>query len=633
MHFFKLPRRNRLLAGAAFCVLALSAFLSAHPALAQTQSATEQLATVASAGGLSTVSAPIIIARLIRVVLGTLGIILTIVVLYAGYIYMTAMGDPDKVKTSKAMIRNAVIGVAICLASFIITTFVLNRLLEAGGLTGGSTSVTAQYSEPLSGSLGAGIIESTYPERNAIDVPRNTRIYVTFKEPINPASIISGYDANPSSTDLNADNVLIYRTAVGETDALTASNVIVSMNEDQTIFVFDPVPNLGSSTEDTNYTVSLGNGIEKSNGQAAFTGAYSGGYEWTFEVSTLIDLTPPTVVSIIPRASADESRNVTVSITFSEAMDPVASTGTYAAAATSGNFRNVEIESQSGSDTSTRDNVDGTFSISNGYQTVEFTPTVACGEDPCGDTIYCLPANDTIFVTAHAATVGSDAPQAYSVSGLFDGLVDAAANSLDGDADGTAEGSESAFDTVSGLDDYALPSFTTTDDVNDTVPRIEDMSAGINEDFVDADADLDITFTVPMKASTLTSSNISLWPDPWYEFWFSVGKTDVYDGEDVDYTVANVSHGTLVSPDDLGWDYWPTVTRGVKSNYQICMYPAYGPSAYDQTDHSSGGLSCKGDSSGNTGVTSAEPYCCNGAPSATACPTSVTGIDLPDTNE
>lgn len=632
MQFFNLPRGNRFLTGAAFCVLALCAFFAAHPALAQTD-AVSQLEQVASGTGLSTVSAPIIIARIIRAVLGTLGIIFTIIVLYAGYVFMTAQGDPDKVKTGKNMLKNAVIGMILCLLSFSITTYILDRLLEAAGLSGGTSSVTDQYSEPLSGSLGAGIIESTYPERNAIDIPRNTRIYVTFKEPIDPASIISGYDANPASTDLDASNVLIYRTEVGETDALTSTNVIVSMNEDQTIFVFDPVPNLGSSTEDTNYTVSLGSGIRKSNGQAAFSGSYSGGYEWTFEVSTLIDLTPPTVVSVMPRAGADEARNVTVAITFSEAMDPVASTGTYDGSSDS--FRNIEIEGTSASDSTALDNVNGVFVISNGYRTVEFTPDEACGQDPCGDTIYCLPGNDTLYVTAHAATVGSDAPQAYSIGGSFDGLVDAASNSLDGDDDGTAQGSESAFDTVTGLDDYELPSFTTTDEIDDTVPRITEMSAGINEPFVDQDADVDITFSIPMKASTLNSTNVSLWPDPWYEFWFSLTKTDVLesDGVTVDYTVANVSHGTLVSPDDLGWDYWPTVTRGVKSNYQICMFPAYGPSAYDETDQTTGGLSCKGDSSGNTGVTDAEPYCCNGASSATACPTSVSGIDLPDSND
>ncbi|NBS41442.1 hypothetical protein EBS80_02175 [bacterium] len=631
MSFFNLPRRHRFLIGAAFCVLALSAFAFGHPALAQTLSATDQLNQVATGGGLPTVSAPIIIARIIRVVLGTLGIIFTIVVLYAGFIYMTAQGDDTKIKTAKAMIKNGIIGLILCLLSFTITTYILDRLVEAAGLTGGSTSVTSQYGEPLSGSLGAGIIESTYPERDAIDIPRNTRIYVTFKEPIDPASIIAGYDANPASTDLNTDNVSIGPTDSTVGSALASTDVIVTTNDDHTIFAFDPVPNLGSSVEDTNYTVTLGSGIQKSNGLAAFSGAYSDGYRWSFEVSTLIDLTPPTVVSVIPRSGADEARNVTVSITFSEAMDPVASTGT------SPTFRNIEVAY--GDDVASATNEKGTFAISNGYRTVEFTPDEACGQDPCGDTIYCLHGNETIFVTAHAATLGTDPPQAYSVSATFDGLVDAAANSLDGNDDGEAQGSRS--DDVDGTDDYELPSFTTTDDLNDDVPHIADMSAGINEGLVDQDADLDITFDIPMKSSTLNSANISLWPDPWYEFWFSLSKTDHYVGDDVDYTVANVSHGTLVSPDDLGWNYWPTVTRGVKSNWQICMYPAYGPSAEDAAD-----LTCNGGSySGDLGVSSALPYCCNGVPQATACETGTTQtstgrvdavgnpITLPDSND
>ena len=625
MHLFTSRSRNRFYAGAALCVLALCAFALARPALAQTLSATTQLAQVASESGIPTTSVAVIIARVIRVFIGTLGIVFTVIVLYSGFIYMTAQGDPDKVKKAVAMIKNGIIGLILCLSSYTIATYILNRILDAAGMSGGTSSITAKYSEPLSGSLGAGIIESHYPERLAIDIPRNTRIMVTFKEPINPASLISGYDANPASTYLNTENVSVYATASGASAKLEASDVSVTFNEAGTIFVFDPVELLGSSVEDTNYTVLLGKGIEKTNGSAAFTGVYSGGYEWTFEVSTEVDLTPPTVVSVLPSADAEEARNVTVSITFSEPMDPVAATGTYAASASSGNFRNIEIEHAAGSGSA--ENVDGTFVISNGYRTVEFTPTDACGQDPCGDIIYCLPGNETVSVTAHAATLGDDPPQAYSVGVTFDGLVDASVNSLDGDGDGTAQGSDA--DTVVGSDDYLLPSFTTTDEINDTVPTIVDMSAGIREGNVDQDADVDITFSIAMKPSTLNSSNISLWPDPWYEFWFSVGKTDVLDAVgSVDHTVASVSHGTMVSPDDLGWDYWPAVTRGVKSNWQICMYPAYGPSAYAEGD-----TSCRGDSAGNPGVSSSEPYCCDGQPSATACATSVSGISLPDTSK
>lgn len=611
MRFLKNIMRSRLAVGAAFGVLAVCVFTALHPALAQ--SAATQLAASATAAGVSDTSLPIIIARVIRVFLGTLGIIFTVVILYAGWIYMTAQGDDTKLKQSKNMIKNGVIGMVICLSAFTITTFILNRLLAGFQSFGGGASVADQYSEPLSGSLGAGIIESHYPERNAIDVPRNTRIMVTFKEPLNPADIISGYDANPASTDLNVDNVQIYRTAdVDSVDTLklASSGVTVTMNETATIFVFDPVELLGSSTDDTNYTVALSNAIRKSDATAAFVGAYSAGYEWAFEVSTEVDLTPPRIVSVIPRESGTDARNITLSITFDEAMDPVAGTGTYAAGSETDTFSNVTVDSTT---TASGYHVDGTYAISNGYKTVEFTPTEACGVDPCGDTIYCLPAtadgsDDALTVTAKAATVSlTDAPQAEPIGVSFDGLVDAAANSLDGDEDGIGEGpSEDTRDWAN----------TISNEINDTVPTIVEMHPDILEEEATNDAPITVEFSVPMRSSTLNTETVSLWPDPWYEFWFTTGKTDFLNEDgDTLYTTASVDHPAMVSIDDLGWAYDPVVMRGVKSAYQICMYPPRGP-ALDETV-----TPAQGSSSGQCGTSDAAPYCCNGRPQEDACPT------------
>lgn len=611
MRFLKNRMRSRVAVAAAFGALAVCVFAAAHPALAQ--SAASQLATSATAAGVSDVSLPIIIARVIRVFLGTLGIIFTIVVLYAGWIYMTAQGDDTKLKKAKEMIKNGVIGMVLCVFSYTITTYILNSLLDNWAPAGSSGSVADQYSEPLSGSLGAGIIESHYPERNAIDVPRNTRIMVTFKEPLNPADIISGYDTNPESTDLNVANVLIYKTADVDsrnTLSLAAEGVTVTMNEAQTIFVFDPVELLGSSTDDTNYTVALLNDIRKEDDTAAFSGAYSDGYEWTFEVSTEVDLTPPQIVSVIPRESGTDARNITLSITFDEAMDPVAGTGAYVARSSTDTFSNITVDSTT---TESGYHVDGTYSISNGYKTIEFTPTEACGVDPCGDTIYCLPAtadgsDDELTITAKAANVSlTDAPQAEPVGVSFDGLVDAAANSLDGDEDGIGDGPD---------EDTREWTNAITNEINDEVPTITAMHPDILEEEATNDAPVTVDFSIPMRASTLNTTNVSLWPDPWYEFWFTTGKTDFLDGDgDTLYTTASVDHPTMVSIDDLGWAYDPVVMRNVKSAYQICMFPPDGP-ALDESV-----TPARGSSSELCGTSADAPYCCNGVPQEDACST------------
>lgn len=70
----------------------------------------------------------IIAARLIRVVLGLLGIIALVIIIAAGFRWMTANGDEEKVTESRKQLTNAVIGLIIILASFAIATFIISQL-------------------------------------------------------------------------------------------------------------------------------------------------------------------------------------------------------------------------------------------------------------------------------------------------------------------------------------------------------------------------------------------------------------------------------------------------------------------------------------------------------------------------
>jgi hypothetical protein len=87
---------------------------------------------VAGAAGVETSQdLPQIIGRIINVLLGFLGIILLVYILYAGFLWMTAGGDKDKVETSKTMIKNAIIGLVIVIAAFAISNFVLNSIINS----------------------------------------------------------------------------------------------------------------------------------------------------------------------------------------------------------------------------------------------------------------------------------------------------------------------------------------------------------------------------------------------------------------------------------------------------------------------------------------------------------------------
>jgi len=71
------------------------------------------------------------IGRLINVVLGFLGIIAVIIVLIGGFKYMLSGGSEDKTAEARKMIVAGVIGLAIILSAWAITTFVISRLVAA----------------------------------------------------------------------------------------------------------------------------------------------------------------------------------------------------------------------------------------------------------------------------------------------------------------------------------------------------------------------------------------------------------------------------------------------------------------------------------------------------------------------
>ena len=134
------------------------------------------------------------------------------------------------------------------------------------------------------------------------------------------------------------------------------------------------------------------------------------------------------------------------------------------------------------------------------------------------------------------------------------------------------------------------------------VPEVVSVKPGIEEDEISQTNDVEVTFNTFLKSSTVKTDSSSLWPDPYYEFWFAVRKENTDTA-----TVVHLEHPTLVSTEEGGWDYWPVLTHDIKSAYQICMYPAIGPN------------SCLDPDTGRR--SSNAPYCCNGVPSTSQCHT------------
>ena len=71
---------------------------------------------------------PTIIGNLIRTFTALLGIIFLVMILYAGFLYLTARGEEEKVKHAKETIQRGVIGLIIIAAAYAIASFVINAL-------------------------------------------------------------------------------------------------------------------------------------------------------------------------------------------------------------------------------------------------------------------------------------------------------------------------------------------------------------------------------------------------------------------------------------------------------------------------------------------------------------------------
>ena len=72
-----------------------------------------------------------VIANLIQVALGVVGIVLIILIIYGGYLGGTARGNEERVTQAQNLIRNAVIGVIIVFGAYFITAFVVQTIGEA----------------------------------------------------------------------------------------------------------------------------------------------------------------------------------------------------------------------------------------------------------------------------------------------------------------------------------------------------------------------------------------------------------------------------------------------------------------------------------------------------------------------
>ena len=128
-----MSKLKNLLLGAALVAIPFGALAPlAHAALVTGDTA-DNLDAVQVSSGLGNQPLEETLGMLINVLLGLLGIIFLVLVIYAGFLWMTAGGDEKAVAKAKSIMITAVIGLVILLSAYAISSFVLDQLISATG--------------------------------------------------------------------------------------------------------------------------------------------------------------------------------------------------------------------------------------------------------------------------------------------------------------------------------------------------------------------------------------------------------------------------------------------------------------------------------------------------------------------
>ena len=588
--------------------------------------------------GLASGDIRLIVARIIRAVLGLLGIIAIVIIIWAGYTIMTAGGNEEKIGEGKKILINAVIGLAIILSAFSIAQFVINALMKASGMTqtGDGTQKIQWDTFAGSGALGK-VIKDHYPERNQIGVPRNTKIMVTFAEPIEPSSFINntnntcwpadissskpvlmtsgGGDDNNCLKDVdgkvieyfgdcdekesfswknNCDQLNLDKISITNLDTkqlIDGAAVMTTYDENRNayVFVFRPVEFLGDNIKDVWYSVNIGNEVKNKNGQGIFSSQYYKYYQWQFQTNTLLDFNPPTIVSVSPQSGKTSPRNKVIRINFSEAMDPTMVQGVLSSSTFS--FRHIIFNTTT---------VSGAWSVSNGYKTVEFVSDIECGLNSCGLKMYCLPVscpdqndfnciNDYSVLVRAGLAINSSTFEAVP----FSGVMDASGNALDGNKDGIyntppPKGENGDWKVIGSLEKSSsefVPdnfgwSFKVANKIDREAPYLRKVLPRPDEGNILKDGIVKLYFSKPMFIKTL-QEGVSLEEyspsttvmNSHVDFPYLVRSQDNNDG--LTDTQITVSRG--FGPNNVDYYYYSMVSSSVQSDTQNCLYPGYGP--------------------------------------------------------
>ena len=290
------PSRNKILFLFALGFGLLASVIVVPPALAQLSAINEGL-SYGTIVGWSTQDLRVTIMKIIQVLFWFLGVVSVLIILYAGWKWMTSGGDPQKIDDAKRTLVNAALGLLVIFSAFAIVTFIIQMLTGATGPQGLPRNPPPSLPCTNCEALGTGLVEYVYPEPGSTNVARNTNIIVGFKVDMDVGTIIAGTDIRDNIDIQVVDPITNIPGPALPTTEVKATAAGLRH------FTFDPVNYLGDGVNDVRYRISLDCNITHDGGNATFTRCEPGtntGFSWDFVVSPRLDFDPPQIESVFP---------------------------------------------------------------------------------------------------------------------------------------------------------------------------------------------------------------------------------------------------------------------------------------------------------------------------------------------
>ena len=140
--------------------------------------------------GLANTDIRVVVANIIRAALGLLGIAAVILIIYGGFIWMTAGGNEERIATAKKILLNASIGLIIILSAYGLVSFIMNQLIGATGGTG-TGGPGEPYEPPILPPTSQGFYVTGLPSGGQLCI-NNVKPAVSFSQEVNLTTLNNG---------------------------------------------------------------------------------------------------------------------------------------------------------------------------------------------------------------------------------------------------------------------------------------------------------------------------------------------------------------------------------------------------------------------------------------------------------